>query len=118
MTNKEELIAIIKRWVDVDREIRELNMKSRVARSQKKELTSELAKIMKENEIDCFDINAGRLTHSVRKTKGSVNKKLLIAALGEYFSDSDTHFGKEDDIAEFILAKRNVKETDVINIRK
>lgn len=117
MATKQELIDIIQKWVSADKELKELNAKSRVARATKKALTQELAKIMKDNEIDCFDINAGKITYSNRKTKSGLNKKLLVEALEEYFRESPSHRGLEREITQFILDKRKVKETDVINIK-
>ena len=117
MTSKQDLIDIIKKWLEVDKELKKLAARSRELRVMKKELTTELSKIMKDNEIDCFDVNAGKITHGVRKTKGPLNKKLLMSALDDYFRDSPTHAGVSEELTQFILSKRQIKETDFIKIK-
>ena len=36
---------------------------------------------MKQNEIDCFDINSGKIVYCKNKTKAPLNKKTLLETL-------------------------------------
>ena len=117
MTSKQDLIDIIKKWLEADKELKILTAKSRELRASKKALTTELSKIMKDNDIDCFDVNAGKITRGVRKSKSPLNKKLLLLALSDFFRDSPTHSNVCDELTQFILDKRKVKETDIIKIK-
>lgn len=108
MENKEQLINHIREWVKIDEEIRALNQEVKARRNKKKELTSELVEVMKNNEIDCFDINNGRLIYSKNKVKAPLSKKTLIGALQKYYDDDD----EAKRVTEFLMESRTetVKE--------
>ena len=63
---------------------------------------------MKNNEIDCFDINNGRLIYSKNKVKAPLSKKTLIGALQKYYDDDD----EAKRVTEFLMESRTetVKE--------
>ncbi len=87
MDTKEELITHIRCWIDIDNEISKLQKQIKDFRNEKKELTESLVDIMKTNEIDCFDINDGKLIYAKSKVKKPINKKTLLAALEGYFKE-------------------------------
>lgn len=114
-TPKEALIGIIKEWVDVNTELTQIQKSVKKLREQKKQLTETLTEIMKSNEIDCFDINNGKIMCRTSKVKSPINKVCLMTALEEYFSNSpnvDTI-----DISDFILNKRTIRETSSLVIK-
>ena len=43
---------------------------------------------MKNNAIDCFDINGGALVYKQKKTKRTISGKFLLTQLEEYYKDS------------------------------
>ena len=57
METKEELVTNIKEWIKMDTEINKLQQEIKDRKNKKKQLSEELMKVMKKNEIDCFDIN-------------------------------------------------------------
>ena len=65
---------------------------------------------MKNNEIDAFDINNGKLVYSKQKIKQTISKKLLISSLQNLF-DSPV---EAENICSHILNSRNEKITDII----
>ena len=69
MATKEELSKIIKDWVSIDNEIKILQKEIKDRRNNKKILTNSLIEIMKTNEIDCFDINNGKIMYSKNNVK-------------------------------------------------
>tara|TARA_B110000858_G_C17607726_1_gene383043 strand:- start:215 stop:571 length:357 start_codon:yes stop_codon:yes gene_type:complete len=109
-TTKQELITHIKSWIEIDNEISQLQKQIKTFREEKKQLTGNLVDVMKSNEIDCFDINDGRLIYSKSKVKKPINKKTLFSALEGYFKDN-TDMAKE--LSEHILNSREetVKES-------
>ena len=109
METKEQLISHVKEWVGLDEEMKQLQKKMREKQKKKKELNDILIKVMKENDIECFDTNNGKLLYSVNKTKKAITKKMLLETLHKYFNDE----GKVLDVASFILNNReeSVKET-------
>jgi len=84
---KEELIANIKEWIKIDNDIAKLKIEIKNRTIKKKELTESLVSIMKNNAIDCFDINGGALVYKQKKTRKTISGKFLLAQLEEYYKD-------------------------------
>jgi len=110
MDTKAELITHIRSWIDIDNEISKLQKQIKDFRNEKKELTESLVDIMKTNEIDCFDINDGKLIYAKSKVKKPINKKTLLTALEGYFKE-DVKMATQ--LSEHILNSREetVKES-------
>ena len=113
MDTKEELVTRIRDWIAIDNEITKLQKQIKGCREEKKTMTNSLVDVMKDNEIDCFDINDGKLVYSKSKVKKPINKKSLFAALEGYFKE-DTELAKE--LSEHILNSR--EETIKESIRR
>lgn len=110
MENKEQLIKYIKEWVKKDNEIRTLQNEVNIRKVEKKTLSSSLMKIMKEQDIDCFDINDGQISYSKKNIKKPISKKLLLNLLSKYYNGDSS---KANELNNFILENREeiVKET-------
>jgi len=95
--DKEDLIKNIKGWIHLDEEIKDLQRQIK-----------EIVKIMRENEIDCFDLdsNGGKLIYTKQKIKKSLSKKHLMTCLMKYFKE-DSIQAKE--VSNFILNNREEK---------
>ena len=110
--DKEKLLQSIRDWIKYDEELKVLQSAQKEIKEKKKLLTNNLIEIMKTNEIDCFDINNGKLLYHKSKTRSSLNKKLLIESLGKYFD------GRDDIdvgiLSTFILDSRDIKESENI----
>ena len=115
MTTKEDLINNIKEWITQDDKIKKLQQELKECKLEKKQLTNNLLDIMKNNEIDCFDINDGKLLLHKTKTKGSLNKKVLLESLEKYFEKVPNINTQE--ISDFILENREIKITENIKIK-
>lgn len=87
LNTKEELILNIKEWIKMDNEISKLKLDVKNKTNKKKELTESLVNIMKNNSIDCFDINGGALVYKQKKTKKTISGKFLLAQLEEYYKE-------------------------------
>ena len=112
---KEELIKAIREWVRIDNEIRTLQKEQAMRKTEKKKISNDLINVMKQNEIDCFDINDGQLIYSKKNVKKPITKKNLIGILSQFFKDD---IEKATILNEFILDNREeaVKETIVRKI--
>ena len=84
METKEQLVNNIKEWIKIDTEIAELKAQIRERNNKKKGLTENLVTVMKNNKIDCFDINGGALVYKTNKVKKPINGKSLLLALQSY----------------------------------
>lgn len=113
MTNKEILINHIKEWIQNDNEIKELQKQMKIRKDKKKALTDNLIEVMKKNDIDCFDLNEGKLMYSQIKSKTSLSKKYLSTCLEKYFKDSENN-EMINDLCNFILENRETKVTETI----
>ena len=113
--DKGELIANIKEWIGLDEQIKQLQITLKEKRKEKKQNTDTLVRIMRDNEIDCFDLDSkgGKLIYTKKKIKKSLSKKHLMKCLTQYFKEDSLQASQ---INNFILANREeqVKE----NIRR
>ena len=111
MTTREQLIENVKEWISVDNEIREGQKKLKLLRKMKKERTEILVDVMKSNEIDCFDINEGKLVYKQNKSKAPLSKKHLLVSLAQYFKNDPRMV---DELSKFIMESRQEKEKENI----
>jgi hypothetical protein len=65
---------------------------------------------MRENEIDCFDINDGQIIYSKKNVKKAITKKILLDILSKYYKGN---LDKAEELQSFILENREevVRET-------
>ena len=70
MAAKEDLIRNVKGWIEIDNEIKAGQKRLKELRQEKKQVTTLLVEVMKQHEIDCFDITL-LLYHEVRIKKNT-----------------------------------------------
>lgn len=112
--DKDQLINIIKEWVKIDNDIRELQKILALKKKEKKDNTAGLMEIMKKNSIDVFDINDGQIIYKKKSSKKAINKKNLLVLLESFF---DGDIDKAEKVNSFILENREDKVTECI-VRK
>ena len=117
MATKEELVRHIKGWMKVDEEIRVLNRELKERRARKKEFSDSLVKIMKENEIDCFDMSAGKIIYAKNRVRAPLSKKHLLACLDQYSAAHPQCNIPADEVGQFILDSRETKMKESIRHR-
>lgn len=117
MDTKEQLIQIIKQWVKYDNDIRLLKKEVNLKMKEKLEINEQLMKIMRNNEIDCFDINDGQICYKKKNVKKPITKKYLMDVLLKYH---DYDLSKASDVSNFIDDNREevVKEVIERKIKK
>ena len=86
METKQQLIDTIKKWVKIDNEIRLLQKEQNNRKKEKKNISNELITVMKNNEIDCFDINDGQIIYSKKSVKKPITQKVLLNLLSTYYN--------------------------------
>jgi hypothetical protein len=100
---KEQLIKVIKDWVKVDNEIRVLQNDLNAYKTEKKKISKNLIEVMKIHEIDCFQINDGKIQYKKQNIKKPLSNKILVKLLNEFYD------GDEEKVAElnhFLLENR------------
>ena len=107
---KEELIQNIKEWIKIDNDINKLNKELKELKLKQKLFTKNLVNVMKTNQLECFDINDGRIMYKKNKLKKPINTKMLLQTLKNYYTDNPTI---ADEVTEYILSNREevIKET-------
>lgn len=114
METKTQLVNHVKVWIKLDEEIREMQTRIKEKKTTQKELTNELVSVMKENQIDCFDLSDGKLIYTNTKIKQSINKKLLLSSLSKFFVNDDDL----QKVTEHILGSRSEKTKENIKRKK
>tara|TARA_X000000368_G_scaffold75573_1_gene55985 strand:- start:5013 stop:5360 length:348 start_codon:yes stop_codon:yes gene_type:complete len=111
MDDKSEMINIIKRWMDIDRKLKVIQKQSQELKKEKKILTESLTNIMKDNDIDEFDINNGKLVYTRSKVRAPLSKKHLLESLNKYYKNDETLV---EQLTTFIMESRQETVKDVI----
>ena len=112
---KEQLVKNVKAWIQMDNEIKDFQKQIKERKDKKKEYTETLLHIMKDNEIDCFDINGGQLIYSKTKVKAPLNKNNLMAALLSFYNDD---VGQAEKVSTFLMETREEKVRESIRRKK
>ena len=86
-SSKEELVANIREWIKIDNDIAKMKADIKDKTNKKKTLTENLVVVMKQNSIDCFDINGGALMYKQKKAKKQISGKFLLEELQKYYKD-------------------------------
>ena len=113
MTTKEQLVNNIKEWIHYDNEIKKLKKEVKIRKEKQKKLTDDIVKVMKAKEIDCFDLNDGKLIYSQSKTKQTINKQHIMNCLEKYFKENSDE-NMITDLTNFILENREIKVKETI----
>jgi hypothetical protein len=109
--SKEEMITHIKKWMQYDNDIKQLQNELKTKKESRRQHTEQLVNIMKSNEIDCFDVNNGKLLFSRTKVKTPLNKSQMVHALMEYFNNDEPRVRELEDR---LMSARKEKITETI----
>lgn len=101
----------IKKWIQLDTEIKKTQDDIKAKKEERKQHTTHLVEIMKSNEIDCFDVNNGKLLYTKTKVKAPLSKAQLMQALMQYYENDEE---KVRDLGEHLMAARQEKITESI----
>jgi len=110
METKEQLVKVVKEWVTMDNEIRRHQQLVKEMKAKQKNVSQQLMMTMKQNEIECFDINNGSLVYKKNKVKKPINKNTLYSILNNYFKGDTEHV---EELGKFIMDNRQevIKES-------
>ena len=109
--DKDALAENIKEWIQIENELSELRKAAKERRLRKKELTDSLVEVMKQNEIDEFNVNGSKLIYTKRKTRTALSKKHLLKVLQHYYADEPE---RASELSSFILESREEKVNETI----
>ena len=109
--SKEQMVTHIKRWIQLDNEIKKAQEELKARKDERKQHTLRLVDIMKSNEIDCFDINNGKLLYTKTKVKAPLSKVQLMQALSSYYNHDEDQVRE---LGDHLMAARQEKITESI----
>jgi TolA-binding protein len=116
MNSKDKLVDVVKRWVQLDNQINQLNITTKELKNEKKEVNQEMIQIMKHNDIDIFDLKDGQIQYKKEKKRAGLSQKRLFMILSNH-----PKLKEEEVIAlnDYIYQNREetIKETIVRKIR-
>ena len=112
--NNNQLIDIVRKWVNIDNQLSKLNKMTKQLRLEKKNLNLEMIHIMKQNEIDIFDLKEGQIRYKQEKKKEPLNQKRLLMILSKHPGLEENQIKSLND---FIFQNRKEIVTETI-IRK
>ena len=101
----------IREWVKWEEESVALKQRMKQINQAKKEISAKLLSVMKEHELDEFDLNQeGKLVRQVKKTKQGFNKKTLLTSLSHYYKNE----AEAKKTTDFILNARTEKLSETL----
>lgn len=111
---KEQLKDYLRQWVRVENEITTLSTEIKKRKLIHHQLSTSLLEVMRQNEIDCFDIANGRIVYSKKMVRAPLNNGQLKQALSSYYKDD---VEKANSLTEFLLASRVEKTRESIKMK-
>ena len=117
METKDQLIQTIRKWVQIDNDIRALQKEQVQRKNEKKKLSNDLMEVMRKNEIDCVDLKDGQLIYTKKSVKKPLTQKMLLSVLSSYY---DGNALKASELSNFIMDNREevIKESIMRKIDK
>jgi hypothetical protein len=108
---KEQLVNLIKEWVKLDNDIRKLQTEINARKKEKTKMSTQLMTVMKQNEIDCFDLKDGQIVYTKKNIKKPITKKILLDILNKFYKGD---YMKAIELNEFILNNREETVQEMI----
>ena len=82
-SSKDTLVDIVKQWVQLDNQIQQLNKTTKQLKNEKKKVNQDMMDIMKQKDIDIFDLKDGQIQYK-KETKSAsayynpIKKKIKV----------------------------------------
>lgn len=108
------LIQKIKKWLEYESKIATLQKEIKELKKNRGIVSNELKTIMKSKDLDCIDVNNGKILYTTTQVKKGINKKYLSDVLNKYFNDNH----RAEEICQFILENRESQVKENIKLKK
>jgi len=112
--DKEVLVSKIKKWLEYENKIAELQKQMKEVKKNKTILSNDLKEIMKSKELDCIDVNQGKILYTTTHVKKGINKKYLADVLNKFFENET----RANEVCHFILENRESQIKENIKLKK
>ena len=108
------LIQKIKKWLEYESKITTLQKEIKELKKNRGVVSNELKTIMKSKDLECIDVNNGKILYTTTQVKKGINKKYLSDVLNKYFDDDR----RAEEICQFILDNRQSEVKENIKLKK
>jgi hypothetical protein len=112
METKNQLVQSIREWVKIDNEMRKLKAEVNKRRKIQKGISESLMSVMRENSIDEFELNDGKIMYNKRSVKKPITQKILLGILANYYNGD---IKKAVEINNYIIENREEVEVEKIS---
>jgi seryl-tRNA synthetase len=112
--SKKFLIETVKKWVEIDNKLRQVTDVAKKLRKEKKERNEEMIQIMKDHEIDNFDIKDGHIQYKKENKREPLTQKKLLTILLEHpqLNEEQVH-----GLNQYVFESRKITEKESV-VRK
>jgi hypothetical protein len=113
MADPEEIKVIIRSWVALDDESRQLQARQKAIRDEKARLSENILGFMRNNEVDNFTLEGnglGTISRTVRTSRPPLRRQLIRTQLLLQFSDQPQR------VAEALRAIEGIPEGDDMSV--
>lgn len=113
MANTEEVKNVIRSWVALDDESRQLQIRQKEIRDKKAELSATILDFMRSNEVDNFSLEGnglGTISRTVRTSRPPLRRNVIRTQLLLQFSDQPQR------VAEALRAIEGIPEGDDMSV--
>ena len=113
MANTEEVKNVIRSWVALDDESRQLQIRQKEIRDKKAELSATILDFMRSNEVDNFSLEGnglGTISRTVRTSRPPLRRNVIRTQLRLQFSDQPQR------VAEALRAIEGIPEGDDMSV--
>jgi hypothetical protein len=90
MGDAEEIKVVIKEWISLDDENRELQKQQKILRDKKVMLSQRILEFMRENQVDNFNLeggSTGTIARTVRQSKPPLKRQIVRTQVLLQFAD-------------------------------
>jgi len=111
---KEDLIQTVKKWVQLDNQIKQVNTMLKKLRSEKKEHNEQMITMMKASQIDNLELKDGQIQYKKYSKRESLTQKKLLEILSNH---PQLQSEQVQMLNEYVFNNRKMVEKDVV-VRK
>lgn len=106
-----ELIEVVKNWVILDNQISALSKKMKELKLEKKKHNENMIGIMKENNIDNFDLKDGQIRYKKESRREALTQKKLLNILSKHpqLGEEQANF-----LNKYVYDSRKVVEKEIV----
>jgi hypothetical protein len=111
LVQTDELVETVKRWIMIESKLKAINKTVKQLREEKKIQNSQMLSIMKNNNIDIFDIKNGQIQYKKQKKREQLTQTRLLEILTKH---PELNEEQALSLNNFIFENRITTEKDTI----